>query len=175
MTKRTSFAATRRQQGVTLIVGLILLILITLMVTTAFTLNTSNLKSVGNMQFRNESIAAANRAIETVIGSSFPPGFTSVPGQQTITFDVNNDGTPDYSVAVYMPTCVLATTVTSGAGSSSCGGFRSGALSGCSTSNYSTLWNVDASVTDTVSGAQVTVTHGFRQEITDTQKNAVCP
>lgn len=171
--KRSSPA--RGQQGITLIVGLILLILITLMVTTAFTLNTTNLKSVGNMQFRNEAISAANRAIETVIGTSFPTGFTTLPPQQTVTFDINNDGNPDYTVIVYVPTCLSATTVTGSGGSTSCGGFRAGGLSGCQSSNFSSLWQIDATVTDSVSGAQVTLTQGFRQEITSVQKTAVCP
>lgn len=165
----------RQEQGVTLIVGLILLILITLMVTTAFTLNTTNLKSVGNMQFRNESISAANQAIETVIGTSFPTGFTSLPPQQTITFDINNDGNSDYTVVVYTPTCLSVATITGVSSSGSCGGFRSGGLAGCQSSNFNTLWQVDATVTDSVSGAQVTVTQGFRQEISQTQKTAVCP
>ena len=61
----------RAQQGITLIVGLIMLVLITLIVTSAFMLSHTNLKSVGNMQFRDESIAAANVAIEQVLASPF--------------------------------------------------------------------------------------------------------
>ncbi|MBE7941970.1 MULTISPECIES: hypothetical protein [Ramlibacter] len=169
----------RGQRGITLIVGLILLILITLMVTTAFTLNTTNLKAVGNMQFRNEVISAANRAVEVVIGSSFPTGFTSLPPQQTLTLNINNDANPnrnpDYSVTVFTPTCLSATTVTGGSNSSSCGGFRAGGLAGCQSSTYSSLWQIDATVTDSVTGAQVTLTQGFRQEISAAQKAAVCP
>lgn len=164
----------RRQKGVTLIVGLILLVLITLMVVTAFTLSTTNLKAVGNMQFRNESIAAANRAIEFVIGTNFPVGFVAVPPAQTIAFDINQDGNPDYSVLVAVPTCLQSSTVTGSGGSGSCGGIRAGGLAGCSTSNFTSLWEVKATVTDSVSGAQVTVTQGFRTELTQTQNTAVC-
>ena len=53
-------ASRHSQRGITLFVGLIMLVLITLMVTSAFTLSTSNLKSVGNMQARDEAIAAAD-------------------------------------------------------------------------------------------------------------------
>lgn len=162
-----------RQRGVTLIVGLIMLILITLMVTTAYTLNTANLKSVGNMQFRNEAIAAANKALEVVIGTSFPTGFTSLPPAQTITFDVNNDGTPDYTASVSVPTCVQAT-VASGVSTTGCGRSFRGGVS-CPAANYNTLWNVDATVTDAISGAQVAVSQGFRQELSEIQKNLVCP
>lgn len=167
--------AMRRQKGVTLIVGLIMLVLITLMVTTAFTLSGTNLKSVGNMQFRNESIAAANKAIEFVIGNSFPSGFVSVPPDQTITLDINNDGTPDYTVSVAAPTCIQSNTVAGTGTPGACGGIRAGGLAGCSTSSYSTLWNITASVTDAVSGAQVTLTQGFRQELNAIQLAAVCP
>ena len=51
-----------RQQGAALIVGLIMLLLLTLMVTAAFTLSGVNLKAVGNMQSRAEATAAANAA-----------------------------------------------------------------------------------------------------------------
>jgi hypothetical protein len=163
------------QSGITLIVGLILLILITLMVTTAFTLNASNLKSVGNMQFRNEAIAAANRAIEAVIGSSFPSGFVTVPGEQNFSIDNNNDGKTDYTMKVAPPTCVQVLQVASSDNQGNCGGFRSGSLAGCKPDNYNTLWNIDATVTDDISGAQVTVSQGFRQELTQFQKDAVCP
>lgn len=164
-----------RQRGVTLIVGLIMLILITLMVTTAFTLNTSNLKSVGNMQFRNESVAAANKAIEQVVGTSFPSGFITIPAATTVTYDINNDGNIDYRVAVAQPVCVEASMVAGTSGSGACSGIRGGALAGCSSPNYSLLWDVLATVNDDVSGTAVQVRQGVRMEVTETQRNAVCP
>jgi hypothetical protein len=168
-------AALHRQRGVTLIVGLIMLILITLMVTTAFTLNTSNLKSVGNMQFRNESVAAANKAIEQVVGTSFPSGFITIPAATTVTYDINNDETIDYRVAVAQPVCVEATLVAGSSGTGGCSGFRGGALAGCAAPNYSLLWDMRATVSDAVSGSSVVVRQGVRMEVTETQRNAVCP
>ena len=58
-----SAAFPHAQHGATLVVGLIMLVLITLMVTSAFMLSSINLKSVGNMQFRDEAVAAANKNI----------------------------------------------------------------------------------------------------------------
>lgn len=168
-------AALHRQRGVTLIVGLIMLILITLMVTTAFTLNTSNLKSVGNMQFRNESVSAANKAIEQVVGDSFPTGFITVPAATTVTYDINNDGNVDYRVGVAQPVCVEATQVAGSSGAGGCSGIRGGILAGCSAPNYSLLWDVRATVNDEVSGSSVVVRQGVRMEVTETQRNAVCP
>lgn len=163
----------RRQRGVTLIVGLIMLVLITLMVTTAFTLNTSNLKSVGNMQFRNESVAAANKAIEQVVGNSFPTGFIAVPPATTVTYDINNDGNVDYRVAVAQPVCLEA--VETGSATGACSGIRGGGLAGCAAPNFSTLWEIRANVEDAASGSSVWVHQGVRMEISETQRNAVCP
>ena len=166
-----------RQRGVTLIVGLIMLVLISLMVTTAFTLSTSNLKSVGNMQFRNESIAAANKAIEQIVTApNFSAGFTTIPANQTITYDINGDGTIDYNVAVAQPVCVSAETVGAG-GAGTCSGFRLGGSSSgaCGVTNYSTLWDIKATVTDVISGSSVVVRQGMRVEVGQAQLSIVCP
>jgi Tfp pilus assembly protein PilX len=162
-----------RQEGVTLVVGLIMLVLITLMVTTAFTLNTSNLKSVGNMQFRNESLAAANKSIEQVIANDFPFGFITVPNAQTLTYDINNDGTTDYTISVLKPVCTEAVKLTSAISSGFCSGARA-KLGGCPKPNWTTLWDLQATVKDTVSGAEVQVKQGIRIEVTDVQRTAVC-
>ena len=79
------------QRGATLVVGLIMLVLITVMVTSAFTLSSSNLKSVGNMQARDEAIAAGNRAIEQISASPF----TDDPVAEEINVDIDTDGAPD--------------------------------------------------------------------------------
>ena len=81
----------RAQRGATLIVGLIMLVLLTLVATSAFMLSTGNLKAVGNMQFRNEATAAANMAIEQMISSAF----TNAPTGETIPVDIDNNGSTD--------------------------------------------------------------------------------
>jgi Tfp pilus assembly protein PilX len=164
-----------RQRGVTLIVGLIMLVLISMMVASAFTLNSGNLKAVGNMQLRNEVIAAANKAVEQAIQSSFPTGFTTLPPVQTIRLDIDNDGVDDYSVSVATPVCVEVSLSSGSTGTGTCGGFRAGGLAGCATSTYSSMWNIQAQVTDTASGAQVEMHQGVRMELSDGQRAAVCP
>ena len=153
------------QRGATLIVGLIMIVLITLIVVNAFTLSSSNLKSVGNMQQREESIAAANQAIELVISSAF----TTAPVSQTINVDINNNGTNDYAVAVATPVCVRAMVAGSAAGSDVELG------SAMSSSTWNTDWDIDATVTDAASGTSVRVRQGVRVLLDDTQKTAVCP
>jgi len=102
-----------RQRGITLIVGMIMLLLITVMVTTAFNLSTTNSKSVSNMQFRDEAIAAANKGIEQTISTMLPTGFTTLPtNATTYTLDINNDGTDDYTISIGVPACVQSAIVT---------------------------------------------------------------
>ena len=168
--KRAATAASS-QRGATLIVALIMLVLITLMVTTSYTLSTTNLKSVGNTQFRNESIAAANKATEQMVGTYFGATMNTTPPAQTITFDVNQDGTTDYSVQVAAPVCLQATKLP--ATSSIPCNPEFPAL--CPSSNYSTLWDIDATVTDAVSGSSVHIHQGVRKDLTQLQCNAMCP
>jgi Tfp pilus assembly protein PilX len=167
----TPSALPSSQRGATLIVGLIMLVLITLLVTSAFTLSTSGLKSVGNMQARDEAIAAGNKAIEQVVSSPF----TNSPAVETINVDLNNDGTTDYVVVFNTPTCVSAAEIpgTTVAPSS----LSLGSAFNTSTSNlYETVWDLDANVTDpNGSGAAVRVHQGVRVLLTQTQINAVCP
>lgn len=159
-------ASSHSQQGVTLFVGLILLVLITLMVTTAFTLSNTNLKSVGNMQSRDEAVAAANQAIEQVISSPF----TDSPAAEVIDVDINNDGTSDYEVNILLPVCVRAAIDTTAVISSVTLGT---AMS--TNSNWNTLWEIQAVVNDTKTGAKTTVVEGTRVLLTQAKKNAVCP
>ncbi len=160
----------RAQRGATLVVGLIMLTLTTLLVTNSFTLSTSNLKSVGNKQARDEAIAAANMAIEQVVSSPF----TNSPASESIDVDLNNDGVTDYIVAFTQPTCVSATkipgppppvsSVTLGA-----------AFTTATSDTYGTVWDLDANVTDpSGNGAAVRVRQGIRVLLTQTQYNAVC-
>lgn len=153
------------QRGATLIIGLIMVVLITLIVVNAFTLSSSNLKSVGNMQMRDESIAAANQAIEQVLSSNF----TDPPTATSINVDINKDDTNDYVVSVAAPACIRALVAASSDGCDS----EHPEL--CSGSTWNTEWDIDASVKDVASGASVRVRQGVRVLLTDTQKTAVCP
>jgi Tfp pilus assembly protein PilX len=154
------------QRGATLVVGLVMLALITLLVTTAFTLSNTNLKSVGNMQFRNEAIAAVNKAIEQIVGSPF----TVSPLAEMISVDINNDETPDYTVAVAIPTCIRATP----AGSTTLSSLSLG-QSMSQVTDWNTVWEINASVADPASGASVRAVSGVRVVRSDSQKKVECP
>lgn len=156
------------QRGATLIVSLIMLTLMTLMVTTAFTLTTSNLKSVSNMRFRNEAIAAANMAIEQKIGSLCPFPCTSAPTADSINVDINQDNVTDYVVTITAPMCVRASIATSASLSSK-------SLNLSTMSTWNTVWDITATVIDPVSGASIQIRSGTRLLLSQTQKNTVCP
>ena len=156
----------KKQRGATLIVALIMLVTLTLIVSTAFTLSGSNLKSVRNMQLRNEAIAAANLAIEQVISSPF----TNSPTAETIGVDINQDGKNEFNVDIAVPVCTRASIASDASPSS---------LSlpvSMSTSNFwNTIWDLDATVNDPISGTSVHVRSGTRVKLSDSQKNLVCP
>lgn len=164
-------APSHAQSGATLVVGLIMLVLITLMVTTAFTLSTTNLKSVGNMQFRNEAISAGNIAIERVLGSPF----ATAPSAEQILVDINNDGANDYAVSIATPVCVRGSVAAPPVSSSVTLG-----TSMSTASTWNTIWDIDATVTPTsdnpgASGASAHVHSGVRVLLSQAQKDAVCP
>lgn len=153
----------RNQQGATLVVTLVMLLMLMLMVGSSYTLSGTNLKAVGNMQFRNEAIASANIGIERVLGSAF----TTSPTAEQLNVDINNDGTTDYQVSMAAPICLSAK---QGAGSSLCG---KQTQSMCS-QDWNTVWELNATVTDAVTGTAVKVRSGVRVQLTDTQKQTVC-
>ena len=109
------FTARHSQRGVTLAVGMIMLVLITLMVLASFHLGRNNLEIVGNAQQRNDALTAAQQTIEAAVNS---PLLTSSPASifptpcagwpaNTLCYDVNGDGTNDVVARITpTPTCV---------------------------------------------------------------------
>ena len=164
----TKGASRHEQQGATLVVGLIMLLMLTLLVGSAFTMSGSSLKSVGNMQAREEALAAANIAIEQVVSSPF----TDAPTGESVIVDINNDGVTDYTVDMAAPVCISATELPVVAV-----GKESGVRAGVVTpdSQWSTVWELAANVADPTSGASTRVRSGVRVVLTQAQKQSVCP
>ncbi len=92
------------QRGATLVIGMIMLVLVTLFVLAAINMSTINLLIMGNEQARNESIAAAQQAIEQVVSTDF----TTNPRRRDRRRSSTSTATerPIYSVAVAAPTCL---------------------------------------------------------------------
>jgi len=150
-------ASRHNQRGVTLFVGMIMLVLITLMVTTAFTLSNTNLKAVGNMQAKDEATAAANVAIEQLLSSPF----TAAPAAENINVDINNDGNNDYVVSIATPVCIRASIDTSVPAVQSSVTLGA-AMSSSASYQWNTLWDITAEVNDAKTGAKTIVNTGVR-------------
>ena len=160
------YTSLHSQRGITLLIGLIMLILITLTVVTAFKFSNVNSKAVGNMQVKNEANAAANIAIEQVLSSSFTDDPVAEPKLEV---DLNHDGNVDYTVSVSKPKCVRAAIDSAGAKSSLSLGSEM-----TSQDSWNTVWEIEAEVDDTKTGAKTSVSSGVRVLLAQDQKDKVC-
>jgi type II secretory pathway pseudopilin PulG len=105
----------QRQQGATLLVTLVMLIMLTLFAISAMNTSTDNMKMVGNMQERAHAFDASQDTIELAIST---PRFASNPGDaipnpcglpNTWCTDVNGDGVNDLQTSLTpTPSCVQA-------------------------------------------------------------------
>lgn len=163
---RSSRSIPVKQRGAALVVGLVMLMLITLLVTSAFQLSNTGLQSVGNVQTRAEAIAAANKALDQVLSSPF----TDSPSPDLINVDIDNDDHMDYEVRIATPTCVSAKAI------------ESPPLPGMSIqfpapkgpTLYETVWDLNASVIHPASGTEVRVRQGVRKQLSELEYTAVC-
>ena len=156
----------RSQRGViTIFIAMIMLILITLLVVAAFSLSTTNLRAVGNVQARDEAIAAAQNVIEQIVGEDIALINARVDDE----VDINGDGVFDYLVNVPEPVCVRATLVASLASSSvSLPGFSAGGA-------WNTVWEINAVATAVDTGVRASVIQAVRILMDPTEKELSCP
>lgn len=152
-----------QQSGAVLVVGLVMLVAITLLMISAFSLSGGNLQAVGNMQSRNEAIAAANMVIEQTVNINFaavdPANYPT-----TIDVDIDQDDTTDYVVTLKAPLCLKATLAPANVS----------ALSGVNStitnsSNYLTLWEIEVTARNWATGASVVAKQGIGKEMTQSE------
>jgi len=180
-----------KQQGVTLVVAMIFLILLSLFAASAFKSSTGNLRIVGNMQSRQESIAVGQKALEQTISSSEfssnPAGVASTP----VNVDIDGNGTVDYTATLNpQPHCYRTKPIKSSdldpalAADRSCmksSGVLQGGLdipdaaadagnSLCANSE----WNIGAQVVDARSGAKVVINEGVAVRVLETDAANSC-
>jgi Tfp pilus assembly protein PilX len=181
----------RRQDGMTLIMGLIMLIVLTLLALTSFSLGKSNLIVVSNMQQRDQNIAAARALIEEVLSNG---KFHETPANAVINpcdgpnsrcLDVNGDGVNDVTVRMATPICVksriLKNTELNIVREPECfadpGSFGSGmenrpaGNSQCADST----WELNVTATDNLTAAAVTVTQGVAARVDQNEIKENCP
>lgn len=93
--------AYQRSRGVTLIMVMIFLVLISLLTISAFRASTSNMRITQNMAVRQEATEAAQAAIETTISTpAFQVATAASNVASTVNVDVDGDGSNDYAVTV---------------------------------------------------------------------------
>ena len=101
-TTKTWASSPRSQRGTSLMVGLVMLVLLTLMAISAFESSNVNLRVVGNMQQRQETLSAAQSAIEQLLSSAAFISIASPPAAVSVALNGAN-----YDVAFLpVPSCV---------------------------------------------------------------------
>jgi hypothetical protein len=158
--------AMHRQRGVvTIFVSMILLILITLLVLTAYSLSIINLQVAGNVQVREEGLAAANVMIDRTIDSDF---WTAIAASVDNEVDLNGDGLADFLVDIALPRCVRASPAAGDVSSSV-------TLPGMTSSGaWNTVWELDATAKEANTGTRVRVLQGVRVMLSAALKDTYC-
>jgi hypothetical protein len=168
------------QQGITLLVALIMLVMLTLLAVSSFRVSNTNLKVVAAAQGQGEASNAAQAAIDQVISSGNFAADPATVAATPIPVDVNNSGTPQYSVALSpipkclksRPTDVSTLDITNPLDQGCFGSNKIGQppTSVC----YESVWEISAKTTDAVTGAAVTVRQGVSLRQSQTQVQNSC-
>lgn len=188
-----------QQHGSTLLISLIMLVLLTLLAVSSFNMGKSSLQTVGNMQHRNEALAAAQETIEQVISTTllfaYPSGVIPAANSgcpnggadNTKCIDTNQDGEPDIAVSLTpTPTCIKAQPIANIAlnpsieNDKNCfvGATQSLGVAGANSGNSlcaDSIWEVTAVAEDAITNAQYSVTQGLAVRIRTDQMEASCP
>ena len=182
------------QQGATLIVALVILVLLALLGLGAFQTSVTDLKVSGNVQARNEALNAAQETIETVISTrqfvSEPSNALPTPCGEanTLCSDLDGDGTPEYRTRLNpMPSCVTMKVIKvvelnmAAAEDLGCavGQSQQFGVAGVDTTAgdslcASTVWQVTAEASSETSGAKVTVSQGVGLRVSTDEMSGAC-
>jgi Tfp pilus assembly protein PilX len=185
-------APLRRQRGITLVVAMVMLVLITLLALTTFNLGKSSMQVVNNMQNREEGVAAARQTISEALSSTrfitSPNDALAAPcdGANTRCADLNGDGKTDIRIALAASKCVKARPIKSSeldfasAQDQGCvlGGSQSFGVAGSVTGDSlcaDSTWELDATSTDENSSSQVQVVQGVNVRVAKDDIETSCP
>jgi Tfp pilus assembly protein PilE len=177
----------RRQRGFTLVVGMIMLVLMTLLAISAFQASNVNLRIAGNMQVRQETLAAAQTAIEKALsssaftktaipmaastvdlnGASYTVDFTPAPACTSV-IDIPSEDL-DPSVPDEFACIPSAALLSSGSGLYLAGPPLPASY--CA----NTRWSLTAHVADANTGAKTTVEQGVAVRVSKADALTVCP
>lgn len=170
----------RRQSGAVLLVALIMLLLVTLMAFSGYKITQSNLMVVGNLEHRDQVVAAANATLDEAISSTLfftQPGnifIESCGAANTKCYDYNNDGVADVRVSVTAPRCVTVTPI------SNAEALRTGRM-GCVIEGgqeslcAEVLWELQATAVDELTGARASARQGVSVWASRNNVASACP
>src|SRR5262245_26735715 len=183
--------AIHRQRGMTLVITLLFLVVISMLAITGFNNSTANVRITGNMMHRQEAMSVANSVIEeTISGSQFttdPIAVAAAPYD----VDIDGDGAADWRATLSpAPACQRVQIVKVSeldpdvASDVACLASSVAAFSGIDEASISasagdslcanTEWNVRATVNDARTGASVAVNQGIGVRIPKTEATDFC-
>lgn len=189
------------QRGVTLVISLIMLVLLTIMALTSFNIGKSSLQVVGNAQEQAQVQNAAQTMLNQVVSaptfvespgavldnSNCPPGVTAPANSRCV--DLNGDGKTVIVVAMTpQPTCVQAapipasslnlSTVSSEDWGCTLRDRQDFGLEGVESGDSlcaNSLWEINAEATDPVTSAKAVVTQGVAMRVSKDAVATACP
>jgi hypothetical protein len=176
----------RRERGMTLVIALVMLIVLTLLVVSAIRFSNINLRISGNVQAETEAVSAAQLAVEQTVKTIITsPNISTIPNQ--VDLPVSTGG-QTYKVTVTKPSCIFNKPVNSTdldpaqaadrvcfeSGDAEKLVTASGALTTVPTACKEQQWDVGATVNgdSAASGAAVSVLQGVAVRV---GAEVVCP
>ena len=158
------------QQGITLFVTLVLLVMVTMFAISAMRVSNTNLKVVSSMQGRTEAVSAAQAAIEQVISSGIFTVNPTITAATPIAIDLDGAGNTEYNVSLSpAPTCLrwreTPTSTLDVTNANDRGCFGSAKYGGSTSNCADTIWEIAATTTDSVTSAQTTVRQGLSMRV----------
>lgn len=163
------------QKGITLIVTLIMLVVLSLLVVSAIRFGNTNLKIAGNVQSQSEAVAATQIALERVLEQvKTAPNISAIAASTNDSAAITAGG-GTYQVDWTTPSCKLTRAISNAELSptkasdipcyESTGGDIQVDVSGAATSSPAACndqnWEVQASVDDATTGTKVSASQGF--------------
>jgi type II secretory pathway pseudopilin PulG len=186
------FTRLQRQRGVTLVVALVMLVIISMLAISTFNLGKSSIQVVGNMQSRDEAIAASRQVIDEALSNKLffesPDDTLNQPcnGPNTRCIDVNGDGMVDITTTLTpSPSCVKARTIkvneldftNTEDQNCSVGEGGTGLIVGAKTGNSlcaNSTWEITAVSTDAVTESRVEVVQGVNVRVSTDDVETSC-
>ena len=191
----------QQQRGITLIISLIMLVLLTIMALTSFNIGKSSLQVVDNAQQQAQVLNAAQTMLNQVVSSptftqapesvldnsNCPTGFTAPPNSRCV--DLYGDGKTVIVVAMSpQPVCLQAQSIptstlnlaTSNSPDWGCTLGEPGqhGIEGVATGDSlcaNSLWELNAVASEPVSRARALVTQGVAMRVSKDSVDTACP